>query len=358
MIYFLISIFIIFYSCQSTNNNIPKEIANKNEYAKNFSVTYKNNIPIIKIYNFYQGAKNETLTYDLSQLKIKIPIKRAVILSTTYIGYLELLNEISSIKGVSGSEYIYNANILSKIDKKEIKDIGYEQNINYEALLQTKPDVVFAYAVTKESLPYLKKIQNLGIPVFYTAEYLENHPLGRLEWIKFFAVFYNKQKLADSIFKTITALYNETKQKANSIKNKPLVLLNFPFNGIWYMPGKNSYFIKLIEDAGGKYIFDTLTSKEVYPMTQENVIYHSINADIWLNINNFNKINEIHLNGIENIKAFKTKRLYNNNKQVNSKGANKFWENGAVEPHIILNDLFKIFQNLDSNNTYYYKKIQ
>ena len=54
-----------------------------------------------------------------------------------------------------------------------------------------------------------KKIEELHVPVVINAEYLEKHPLGRAEWIKFMALFFNKEKKADSVFVVIEKEYLE-----------------------------------------------------------------------------------------------------------------------------------------------------
>ncbi len=355
---FFTSLLLIFISCSI------KEVENKenlcttsNSYAKNFKIYYKNQKPIIEVYNYYQGARNEKITYDLNKINITIPVKKIILLSSTYIGFIEKLEELSSIAGISGLKTIYNKKIKELVKNGKIQEIGYEQNLLYETILNIKPDIVFAYSVGKENLPYIKKIESLGIPVIFTAEYLENHPLGRSEWIKFFSVFFNKEKQADSIFKDIEKKYLNVKNKISN-SSKPLILLNYPYNGVWYLPNNHSYFVQLIRDAGGHYIFDSLTEKTIYPMNEEWVIYYAKEVDVWINIGQIISKKEINFDAFKNIKAFKEGRLYNHNLKIDHQGANEFWEKSIVEPYYILEDLWNIFHNPDSNFTYhYYKKL-
>lgn len=350
-------LFFLFTSCNTENKKKETFITlSNNKYAKYFKIDYIDNVPILEVYNYYQGAKNEKITYNLKKLNIPIPVKNIVLLSSTHIGYIEKLNELSAIVGISDNRWIYNSELQKNIAQGKIHEIGYEQNIFYEKLLQIKPDVVFAYSVGKESLPHIKKIESLGIPVIFTAEYLEEHPLGRSEWIKFFSVFFKKEKKADSIFQEIETAYKSIQERSKLITNKPLVLLNYPFNGVWYLPNSKSYFVQLIRDAGGKYIFDTLTEKAIYPMNEEWVIYHAKDADIWLNVGQIQNIEEINFDAYKKIKALKNCKLYNHNLKINNNGANDFWEKSPIEPHCVLEDLWKIFHNPDSNLTYYYYK--
>ncbi len=358
MQYIIISALILFftYSCFKKKEIKENEIKNINKYAKNFKIRQTKKNPIIEVYNYYQGAQNEKIIYDLNKININIPIKKIVLLSSTYIGFIEILDELNSIVGISAIEMVYNSKIQEFFKNGKIFEIGYEQNLLYEKIVQIKPDVVFAYAVGKENLPHIKKMESLGIPVLFTAEYLENHPLGRTEWIKFFSVFFNKEKLADSIFQEIEKKYFNILSRKKSVLSKPLVLLNYPYNGTWYIPNNNSYFVQLIKDAGGKYIFESFIEKPIYALDEEFVIYSAKDAEIWLNVGQINSIDEINFDAFKNIKAYRKRKLFNHNLRVNSKGANEFWEKSIIEPHYILEDLWNIFHNPDINFTYHYYK--
>ncbi len=353
-----ISILLLLLFCISCNKPSKKQElspATSNKYATLFSIS---NHKVITIYNYYQNAQQESLVYDLNKLGIRLPVKKVVLLSTTYIGFLDKLDEINAISGLSGTQRIFHSVVLERIKNGQIKEVGYDQNINYETLLSLKPDVIFAYSVSKEELPHIKKIESFGIPVIYVAEYLEKHPLGRAEWIKFFAVFFNKEQMADSIFSTIETSYQKIANLSRNKLNKPKVMLNLPLNDIWYLPDKNSYFVKLIEDGGGHYLFDTLQGKDIHPMNQEWVIFHSKEADIWINAGNYTKLSQFNQAAYRSLKAVRNGNIYNPIKQINASGANNFWEKGVTEPHLILEDFYTIFHNLDTQiSLHYYEKL-
>ena len=68
--------------------------------------------------------------------------------------------------------------------------MGYGQGINYEKVVSLDPDVVFLYGVEGNVTSIAEKLGELGIQVVYCAEYLEQDPLGKAEWIRFFAPFF------------------------------------------------------------------------------------------------------------------------------------------------------------------------
>lgn len=354
---FIFGLIIFLFGCQhqDISSNYTNINFDENQYAKHFHIIHHTDSTYLQVINYYQNANNETLSYNLH--KFKIPIKRAVLLSSTYIGFFDALNELSSIVGIAGVDRVYNQKLTKRIKDGTISEVGYDQNILYEKIVSLKPDIIFAYAIGKKDMPHIDKLRSLGIPVVYTAEYLEPHPLGRAEWIKFFAAFFDKEHLADTIFNKIEQEYLNIKTKASNIKNKPQVLLNTPFEGIWYLPGTSSYMVQLINDAGGKYIFDTLQSKDIYSMNIEWVIHHAQNADVWLNTGLYTQKNQLPNESFKVIKAYRNNRIFNHIKTNEYNGISKFWEQGVIEPHIILQDLHHIFQNDSAYQYHYYQKL-
>ena len=377
---FFLLLFLLVISC----NNISQTENNKNidtnftqipiKYAKGFQIAEYEFYKKLTVINPWQGAKNISYEYYLipddkkipksieNKHTIKTPIKRIVCLSTTHIAFIDMLNEQNSIAGVGGTDYIYNSELRKKIKEKKIIDVGTEQNLNIELLISLKPEVVFIYGISENITSKIAELQTLGINVVIIGEYLENEPLGKTEWCKFFAEFFQKKELAEEKFTFVTEKYNSLKKITDTINSKPGVLVNIPFQGIWYAPGGNSYFAKLIKDAGGNYLWADNKKNEAFPVDFETVFVKQSQADFLLNTNSVNSISEILQieQRIENFNCIKQKKVYNNNAKVNKTGGNDFWESGVVSPHLILHDLINIFYpNIFQNDTlYYYKKLK
>ncbi|MGQ9846662.1 MAG: ABC transporter substrate-binding protein [Bacteroidales bacterium] len=362
--FYLWLLLLLIISCQ--NKKPQKSYHCTNHYANHFSVFLNQDSSFtIKVINPYQGSLGDTFTYLLSHKKnksnaIHIPVKKVAIFSTTYIGFLDALNELSSIIAISCTNQIYNTKIINRISQGQIFETGFENSINYEKLALSKPDVVFIYSVSKETMPYVEKIKSLGISVVYVAEFMEEHPLGRAEWIKFFGSFFEKSIIADSIFRTIEHQYDSIKQLAQSLQNHPTVFLNIPYQGIWYMPQGNSYMANLIKDAGGNYLYQKTIGNQILKFDFEKVLTDAINADIWLNPGFVKTKKELYENDqrYSLFKAYKNSAIFNQTLRINAMGGNDFWESGVVNPHLILEDLYHIFKN-DTNFTFhFYQKLK
>ena len=363
----LLFIIIIVASCTQEVQTTTKGDFFVNEYAQNFRISKINNGYIVNV-NDGNGNKREYLLSSSENLSqngdniIKIPVERVICFSSTHCAYIDVLNETETIMAISGAKYIYNNDLFQKVNVQKIKDVGFENRIDYEKIISINPDVIFAFAIDNNSIASLQKIEELNIPVVYVYEYTEPKILGRTEWLKVFACFYDKLEQAehycDSVFENYQLLSKIVK---NKIDRKPNVLCSMPWKGVWWAPGGNSYFASLVRDAGGEYLLGENESNESIPYSIEEVFARSQNVDIWLNPNNFSSKEQIKTTDerLVNFPAFKTALIFNNNRRVNKYGGNDFWESGVVHPDIILKDLIKIFHPsvINDHELFFYKHI-
>jgi iron complex transport system substrate-binding protein len=364
-------------SCNDRGGEAAREksVANNSVlFARRLSIEQTNDFTRVTIINPWQGADNVNITYYLvkrgspmptgidSSIVIMVPLRKIVCMSTTYIAMISALGEEKSIVGMSGTGFMYSEDLKIRADSGYIKDVGYESNLNKELILKILPDVTMIYGVGSESSGYVGKIEELGINVIYNADYLETDPLGKAEWIKLFGALYCRERMADSIFNAESAAYNKLKSFiAGNITEKPQVLLGLPFKDTWFISPGNSFISKLIDDAGGAYLWKDTKSAVSMPFGLENVYLKAVNADFWLNIGTVKTKNEIPAVDprLTALSCFKRGNLFNNNNRVTDAGGNDFWESGTVYPHLILQDIATILhpELFPEKEMYYYRKI-
>lgn len=343
-------------------------------YAKGFSISDHETYRKVTVLDPWQQSAGISFEYYLvdrdkdipAQLVgkevIRTPVKRVICLSTSHIGFLSALNEIPSLKALSGAAYVSDPEVLKAIASKTVFDVGYDQGINYELILSLKPDLIMAYGVGGEVTGFINKLRDLGLNVILNGEYLEENSLAKTEWIKFVGAFYNKDKEAADYFSKIEKNYNEIKQKVASVKNHPVVLTGLPYKDAWWMAGGNSNLASMISDAGGQFLWNENTSRESFVVSLEEVVVRSAKADFWINCGTVNSLSEL-LSTDSRFTAFpqvKKKAIFNNNLQMSAGGGNDYWERGVVRPDLILADLVKIFHpECDGGKVFnFYKKIE
>src|SRR5690606_1951760 len=141
-----------------------------------------------------------------------------------------------------------------RIDAGKVTELGVDKGMNIERLAVLKPSLVMGYSLTG-NYGQFKKIESLGIPVVINAEYLEKSPLGRSEWIKFVAAFFNKEALADSIFNEIEKEYLAAKALTQQVTRRPTVMSGILYGDSWFLPGGQNYAAQLLADAGCDYLW-------------------------------------------------------------------------------------------------------
>lgn len=362
------------YSC-NLNSEYKKQIFNTTElnktelkYAKHFEILKSDSVIYINVFNPWQFAKDKSFNYIFSlsktdkQKTINIPVKRVICLSTSHIGFIAALNKQVNIVGVSGTQFIFDSITNSLINKGKIVDVGYEQSLNYELILSLKPDIIIAYGVESQNIGYMTKLEELGLPIVFVAEYLEETPLAKAEWLKFFGAIFNLENKSDSLFSVIDSEYNNVKNVALKFTDKPTVFAGLPWKDSWYIAGGRSNLANLLTDAGALYVWNNDTSKESFPLNLELVFNKVSNADYWINSGSAKSLKEISATDsrLRQLSAFKNNNVYNNNAKSNSFGGNDYWESGVVNPQIVLKDIVKIFhpQAFPDYNTYYFKKLE
>ncbi len=343
-------------------------------HAERFRIVKKTGYTQITIINPWQGASNVNQTYSLvkrgdmlpdglnSSNVIYVPVRNIICMSTTHVSMISELDEVESIVGLSGTGFIFSAPVKEYIMKGAVADVGYEANLNKELIMSISPDLIMMYGVGSESAGYIGKLRELGVNVIFNADYLEDNPLGKAEWIKVFGALYCKENIADSIFNNEVLNYHKiVKYIYEDLSYRPKVLLGLPYKETWYISPANSYISRLISDAGGEYLWNDTESSVSMPFGIENVYMRALNADYWLNTGTATSKEEINFidTRLSELPCFKKGNLFNNIKRINESGGNDYWESGTVHPHLILKDIASILhpELFSDHELFFYQRI-
>jgi len=375
IIFSLLSIALLFFSCsnseQKERNKTEKALKTVElNYAQGFEIQQAEDYKIITLKNVWKGetTPHQYILYKNTKPAgfdnatfVKIPIKTIVCFSLTHVAFIDKLDELNSIQGLSGGDYVSNKKVLDKIQSGQIKEMGGEQLVNYELLVELNPDLVMTFGINETSKTKLNKLENLGQKVVLNSEYMENHPLGKAEWIKFVGAFYDKDSLAEVIYNNIESEYQKLVELTKSIKAKPTVFVGMPWNGAWYLAGGKSFQAQLLSDAGASYLWADNTETSSFVVDKEVIFEKAFDADFWVNLNAFNSIAEVqtvHAKFTE-FKSVKKHQVYNNNLKLNAASGNDYWESGVINPQLILADLIQIFHpNSIQHELVYYKQLK
>jgi iron complex transport system substrate-binding protein len=357
---FIISIlFLLSTSCKKT----PKDttpltvmyLAPQNiEYASGFTIKNQESYKEIKIITPWPDAKEE-LTYILhpkgtekpfkspNAIFIEVPIDRVVVTSTTDIPMLEYMNLEEKLVGFPHTDYISSEKTRALITNGAIKELGEEWSLNTEVVLELSPELVVGFSSSGDTKAY-DLIQKTGIPVVINGSWLEEHPLGRAEWIKFIAAFFGKEKLAEDIFQNIKKEYDQATILAQNTTSSPTVLSGNMFKDVWHVPGGNSFVAKFLKDAHTTYLWEDVQKNGSLILSFESVLEKAQNAELWIGSGNSKSLDVLkeknHRYAL--FDAFKNKAVYSSTLKMGSEGGLIYYELGPMRPDLILKDIIKI----------------
>lgn len=203
-------------------------------------------------------------------------LQRIATLSTTHLPYMSTLGCADRVVAAAHLENVRDASTKERHALGQVVEIGTADGVDREALIAIAPDVLLGYPFGRATADTAVA----GVPLLMIAEYLEPHPLGRAEWLKFFGVLVGKTDLADSLYAGISDRYERAKANVGNTP-RPKVLFGSYWNGQWWVPPGNSYMAQLINDAGGDYIFSDRQGKENIAVDMETMLVQAEDADRW-----------------------------------------------------------------------------
>ncbi|MBL4604985.1 MAG: ABC transporter substrate-binding protein [Flavobacteriaceae bacterium] len=348
--------FIFLTSCdaeKSKKSEISKlKVKSQIRYAKGFDIQYFEKYKKLTIKHPYPDSE-EVFEYIISNdinttvkgiEKIQTPIQKVVVTSTTHIPILELLGVEDRLVGFQSTRYVSSEKTRRRIDSGFVKELGKKSALNTEVLFELDPDIVIGFAMTKTNKTY-NFIEQNNIPVILNGDWLEETPLGRAEWIKFFGVLFEKEKEADSIFRVIESNYLAAKKIAMNSKKMPTILSGAIMSkGIWNLPAGGSYVAQYLKDANTDYLWKDSKGKGSLSLSFESVFDKGQKAEYWIAPGYFaNKEQMLGSNKhYSDFTALQKNRIYTPSTKTGKTGGVIYFELAPIRPDLVLKDIIKI----------------
>lgn len=350
---------LFFTACKEKNNEstsfqkIKPKL--KIKYAKGFEIQYFNSFKKLDVISPFLNSK-DTISYIIHTKnsnavpsaqkpnEIYVPVTNFVATSTTHIPMIELLNGEGYISGFPNTKYVSSSKTRALIDAKKIKELGREAELNTEVLVDLKPELVVGFSMYGKDKSY-DIVQSAGIPVVLNGDWLEETPLGRAEWIKFFGVLLNKEKEADSIFTKIERDYFEARDIAKASQTSATVLSGAIMSkDIWNLPAGDSFVAQYLKDANLNYLWKDSKGKGSLSLSFESVFDKGQSAKYWIAPGYFTtkeqllKSNKLYAK----FDAFKNDQIYTPSLKTGATGGVIYYELAPSRPDLVLKDIIKI----------------
>ena len=354
ILYFLFSIFYLIGCKKETELSKTIKAENQTEFATGFELYDYSDFKLLKIKNSSpESDKSETYILHKNNFQIPdslnkhksviIPIQNIIVTSTTHIPSLEMLEVDNSLIGFPGLDYISSEKIRSLIDEEKIREVGQNERINTEIVVDLNPDVLVSFAIN-ESNQTLENLKNAGIKVLLNGDWNEKHPLGKAEWIKFFGALYDKDQKAKEIFNSIKSDFESAKELALRTTEKPTVITGNIYENVWYLPKGDSWSAVFLADANTDYFWKNTSGTGSLALSFEEVFDTAQNADFWIGAGNYSSLDEMKKANphYKEFKAFKNGNVYSFSTKKGAKGGVVYYELAPNRPDLVLKDIIKI----------------
>lgn len=290
----ILSFFLMFLTSGCTSDSTTSETSSDNavletEYTTEFSVEYLDN-DITKLVD----ADDRTLLlvpegaevpegYD-DAIIIDAPVENVMLASTTQGCMMRGIDAFDAITAVTTEQDTWTIEeIADGIGNGTITFVGDNDAPDYELIKTLNPNLVFVYSGDYGLQDMMTKLDELGINYVVCNEYLEEDPRGRMEWLKLYGAIFDKEDEAQTVFDQAMTNIDTVVEEASK-EEAPTVAWAKVYSGKVYVAEPDSFVAKMIELAGGDYIYKdadvgsgTVTLEEFYASAKDaDILIYSL----------------------------------------------------------------------------------
>lgn len=358
-------------ACSNGNASGDVTVIFQPKYAKGFRVVKSGNDTLIQfISNSNSHSDSPTISNSVSLSKINP--ERIALLSTTHSYFVNALDGMKNVCGVTYADRIQLENLQAQIANGKTQNLTSNGEVNMEELLLLNPSVLFS--VPFESTPYQSKLPQCT--VIPTTEYLEEHPLGKTEWIYVFGYILRKDVLARELFLEIESEYigalqghaeghSEGASQGPSVgpsldlpsgpsrgpSARPKVFFATNNGSDWTVANNQSYWAILLKDAGAEYV-GASDEKGNLNFDKERMLFALNEADAYGELVYFPNTSNVSLSQLHpefmQSGPFQYKKLF-----LCNAADNGFFDKALLEPHILLQELRMVLSDSTFSGNYF-----
>lgn len=323
-------------------------------HAENLDITYHDTYKVVTVgqpspeapprtYVLVQcGTDAPALEGDLAgATTVEIPVRSLYSESTTHLGFIDELGVADVVTGASNTDVIVTPGVRERVEAGEVEAFAADYEVNTELVIAGDPDVYVTGGVDD---PAHDALTEAGVPVMANAEWLETSPLGRAEWIGFFAALTNTEARATEVFTGIRDRYEEAAALAADVTERPTVITGGLYEGEWHARGGAGIVPRFLEDAGGAYVYADDPSTAGLILDVETVVADAQDAEFWLSPLGFTTKQEALATDTRygQFAAWEAGGVWSPSRQANEDGGDPVFDRGTLAVDELLLDYIKI----------------
>lgn len=192
---------------------------------------------------------------------LKRPVKDIYLVASSVMDMFRELDALSTITFSGQKEsgwYIEEAR--EAMEKGDILYAGKYDKPDYEMIVSSHCSLAIENMMISHTPEVIEKLEDFNIPVLIDYSSYESHPLGRVEWVKFYGALLGKEEEAEEIFAKQAEIL--ARVDADEKTGQTVAFFYITSNGLVQVRQSSDYIPKVIALAGGNYVFEHLGDPE------------------------------------------------------------------------------------------------
>ena len=201
-------------------------------------------------------AEVDSLPADVTVLRQ--PVENIYLVSTSVMDLILHLDALDSIT-LSGTkaEGWYLPEAKQAMEEGRIAYAGKYSAPDYEQILAANCSLAIQNTMILHTPEVKEQLEHFGIPVLVERSSYESGPLERMEWIKLYGILLGKEDTAEQVFAAQEAAIAPLLEQEPT--GKSCAFFSLSSNNLATVRKGSDYVAKMIEMAGGAYVFSDLT---------------------------------------------------------------------------------------------------
>ena len=250
--------------CEKKNTSADVVVKGSMElrYAQQFSVDYcEDGCSVVDINGdrFLIVPEDVSVPEDTSGMTvIKQPVRNIYVAATSAMDLFDGIGKLSLVTMTSTNADSWSLpDISSAVKSGDIEYIGKYSSPDYETLVAEECGLALESTMIYHTPKVKEQLESFGIPVMVERSSYETHPLGRMEWMKLYGLITGDYDSAEKLFDEKIKNFEELSvPDIPENERKTAAFFYVTSNGYISIRKPADYVAKMIDLAGGKYIFN------------------------------------------------------------------------------------------------------
>ncbi len=228
----------------------------------------------------HTGQEMATAAREEGVTVVRVPLRRSVVFTSVHAALIGELGAEGQVAGVADAKYMKVPYVSEGLASGRLTDCGDGMSPLVEKIIDAEADALLLSPF--ENSGGYGRLEEVDIPLIECAEYMEQSPLARAEWMRFYGMLYGQEARTDSLFHVVDSCYAALCRQAGEASGQPSVLMDKQTGSVWYVPGGRSTIGHMLKDAHCRYPWAHDDHSGSLALPFEAVLEQAGEADVWL----------------------------------------------------------------------------